>query len=199
MTTLTAREFVDSFLITIVSRHKATERKLIDKIMEVAKSKISPDGRMYEVSLSVNGVELDFNEYVDRVNECLEDMVVSAAKEIFDENIRDLNESLHDLQERAKDSLIERRTSMHALSQEIITRIDELRASRPYDGRRVTLHENRGGWRFEGLTGTCTRFAVDGNTMVLCVEYDPEDYWPVGMELLVELDNETSARFWESV
>lgn len=84
-----------------------------------------------------------------------------------------------------------------ALSAEIQRQIAELRASRPYDGRRVTLHENRGAWKWLGLSGICAHLAADNHYMVLVVENDPEGYWPVGMEILAELDDETSAVFAE--
>lgn len=74
-------------------------------------------------------------------------------------------------------------------------RVAELCASRPYDGRRVTLQEDRGGWKYIGLSGVCTRLSSDERQMVLMVEQDPEDYWPVGIELLVDLDHETVPLF----
>jgi hypothetical protein len=77
------------------------------------------------------------------------------------------------------------------LSVEIQQQIADLRVTRPYDGRRVTLQESRGGWKYTGLTGICLHLAADNHYMVLRVEHDPEGYWPVGMELLAELDHET--------
>lgn len=85
----------------------------------------------------------------------------------------------------------------HKLAPEIKDRIAELNASRPYDGRRVMLHENRGGWKWVGLGGVCTRLAADGCQLVMIVETDPEGYWPVGAELLVDIDDETTPRFDE--
>ena len=83
------------------------------------------------------------------------------------------------------------------LRPEIIAEIAELRTSRPYDGRRVTLHESRGGWKWIGISGVCTRLAADGRHMVLLVEHDPEGHWPVGMEILAELDHESVPVFGE--
>lgn len=77
------------------------------------------------------------------------------------------------------------------LSAEIQRQITELRSSRPYDGRRVTLRETRGGWTWMGISGICTRVAADSRFMVIAVENDPDRYWPVGMEILAELDDET--------
>lgn len=77
----------------------------------------------------------------------------------------------------------------------IAAQISELRASRPYDGRRVTLRETRGGWRWTGISGICTRIAADHRYMVILVEHDPDDYWPVGGEILAELDDETVPMF----
>jgi hypothetical protein len=75
--------------------------------------------------------------------------------------------------------------------------IAKLRASRPYDGRHVTLCESRGGWKYQGLSGICTRLAADRRHMVLVVEHDPEGYWPIGMEILAEIDHETVPMFHE--
>lgn len=70
-------------------------------------------------------------------------------------------------------------------------RVVELLATRPRDGRQVELRENRGGWRYTGLSGTCECLSEDGKHLVLTVEHDPESYWPIGTTLLVELDHET--------
>lgn len=82
-----------------------------------------------------------------------------------------------------------------SLSSDAQRLIADLRATRPYDGRRVTLCESRGGWKFEGLTGVCMHLAADHRLMVLKVEHDPEDYWPIGMEILAELDHESVPAF----
>lgn len=81
--------------------------------------------------------------------------------------------------------------NMPILSSNIQRQIAELRATRPYDGRRVTLHESRGGWKYTGLSGICVHLSADHHYMVLMVEHDPNDYWPVGMEILAELDHES--------
>lgn len=75
--------------------------------------------------------------------------------------------------------------------------VAELNASRPYDGRRVTIRETRGGWTWMVLSGICTRLAADERHMVLWVEHDPDSYWPVGMELLADLDEESVPIFAE--
>jgi hypothetical protein len=55
--------------------------------------------------------------------------------------------------------------------------------------------ENRGGWKWSGIRGTCTRIAADRSSMVISVDYCPDDYWPVGMEILADLDRETMPHF----
>ena len=77
------------------------------------------------------------------------------------------------------------------LSFAISEKIAELRASRPYDGRFVTLHESRGGWKWIGISGICTHVAEDASFMVILVENDPDNYWPIGMEILAEIDDES--------
>lgn len=86
-------------------------------------------------------------------------------------------------------------TTSPTLSPDIQRQIAELRASRPYDGRHVTLLESRGGWKYTGLSGICVHLAADYHYMVLVVDHDPEDYWPIGMEILAELDYETVPYF----
>lgn len=81
------------------------------------------------------------------------------------------------------------------LPPDVLRRIDELRATRPYDGREVVLMESRGGWHWNGVRGICTRLAQDGRSMVLAVDEDPDGYWPHGMEILAELDSETRPYF----
>ena len=81
------------------------------------------------------------------------------------------------------------------LAPDIQRKIAELRATRPYDGRRVRLRESRNGWKYTGLSGICTHLAADCHTMTLLIEEDPEDYWPAGMEILVDLDHETIPLF----
>jgi hypothetical protein len=82
------------------------------------------------------------------------------------------------------------------LTPDIQRRIAELRTTRSYDGRRVTLCESRGGWKYTGLSGICTHLAADHHYMVLVVEHDPKDYWPIGMEILVECDHESVPMFF---
>jgi len=81
--------------------------------------------------------------------------------------------------------------TMPTLSPDIQQQIAELRATRPYDGRRVMLRESRGGWKYTGLSGVCLHLAADHRHMVLVVEHDPDNYWPIGMEILAELDHES--------
>lgn len=81
------------------------------------------------------------------------------------------------------------------LSPDILHQIAELRATRPYDGRRVTLCESAGGWHWKGIQGICLFLADDRHYMVLLVEHDPKGHWPAGMEILAELDHETVPQF----
>lgn len=74
------------------------------------------------------------------------------------------------------------------MSDERAERIGGLIASRPYDGRRVTLRETRGGWTYTGISGVCTRISANGDHMVILVENDPDGYWPVGTEILAQID-----------
>jgi hypothetical protein len=80
---------------------------------------------------------------------------------------------------------------------ELADQIAALRASRPHDGRRVTMRETRGGWTYVGISGTCARISADGSRMLVQVENDPDDYWKRGEEILVEVDDESVPVFDE--
>ena len=87
------------------------------------------------------------------------------------------------------------------LSLNIQHQIAELTATRPYDGRRVEMREKRGGWRYTGVCGVCgvcTRRSADGRLLVVMIEDDPDEYWPVGMEILVQVDSESVPVFMEN-
>jgi hypothetical protein len=99
-TALSAREMSDSFLLTLLSCGEARKGKLIDRIMEVAKSRATPG--TYQVEIRVNGVEIDFREYASRISECIDDLVMSAAHEIFDPATRELQDATHEIAENAK-------------------------------------------------------------------------------------------------
>lgn len=74
-------------------------------------------------------------------------------------------------------------------------RLLELIETRPRDGRFVELRENRGGWHFAGLSGTCECVSDDGSELVMIVADDPNGYWQAGTRILVGLDRETTAFF----
>jgi len=74
--------------------------------------------------------------------------------------------------------------------------IAELHVTRPYDGRRVGICEKRAGWSFAGISGICLRRSEDGRHMIVVVENDPDGQWPVGAEVLVELDHESVPVFY---
>lgn len=71
----------------------------------------------------------------------------------------------------------------------------------PRHGLRCSLHENRGGWCYWGLSGTCIAISARGEFMLLEVEHDPEGYWPRGRRVMVELGTDrhgtTTAHFEE--
>lgn len=103
MSNITAREFTDSFLLSIISSPSATKNGLTQRILETAKNKVSPDGKIYEVLITVNGISVDFHDYVERIASCLDDLVMRAAEEIFDDKTKDLNEAVYDMTQRARE------------------------------------------------------------------------------------------------
>lgn len=104
MTKITSKQFTDSFLLTLVSRGPTGNgKRLIDKILETVSEQIPTDAAIFDVKIMVNDVELDFNEYVDRINESLEDLVTRAAEKLFKEQTENLRESLNRLIEQVDD------------------------------------------------------------------------------------------------
>lgn len=74
--------------------------------------------------------------------------------------------------------------------------IDRLQSA-PFDGREVNMSERRGVWRYAGVSGVCERRLE--NRMLVVVQHDPDGYWPVGAEVIVEVDADSVPIFGEVV
>lgn len=83
-----------------------------------------------------------------------------------------------------------------------LRKIAVLRAERPHDGRRVALRSRLTGWTRTGAIGVCLHLATDEHSMVIRIEHDFENHWPVGSEILAEFDDDTHSshhNFFEEI
>ena len=114
-TPLTAREFTDHlFLLTLVS---AGEKSfgVLDKIMERAKARQLSEGTkepIYHVEVKVNGIELDFQDFTNKVRQQLDEMVMHEARALFDEHF--VNWEIHDTLSRINRELRDLGDSLEA-------------------------------------------------------------------------------------
>jgi hypothetical protein len=107
-TKLTTQEMVDSvMLMAMVSGPRAERGKILEKIITSKENPDSPDSPAYEVSVKINGIEVDFRDFVTAVNCQLDEMVTRAAGQIVNEQIQErvraIGEAMHDIEQRAKD------------------------------------------------------------------------------------------------
>lgn len=85
-TLLTTRQAIDHpFLLTLLSGAPAQQGRLLERVLAVAEAR--PE-KTYEVEVRVNGVELDFAEFTDRVSEQFDELVVRAARKLLDEQLQ---------------------------------------------------------------------------------------------------------------
>lgn len=66
---------------------------------EMKHMKSNPDGTI-PVKFEVGGVELDFNKVAKRIDESINKLVESKAKELLDSKYESLLREIHDIQER---------------------------------------------------------------------------------------------------
>lgn len=64
----------------------------------------------------------------------------------------------------------------------------------PRHGRRVVLHEVRGGWHYNGLEGVCVTMTARDEFMLMKVGHDPDGYRAPGTYVVVELGNDKHGR-----
>lgn len=87
-TKLTPRQAMDHpFLITLLSGSRAKRGKAFERVMDTLHAQ--GPGHTYDVEVSVNGVALDFADFTDEVQRQLDEMVMRAARKLFDEQFAD--------------------------------------------------------------------------------------------------------------
>jgi hypothetical protein len=104
---LNPRQAVDHlFLVTLLSGSRAKRGQLFEKVMETFKAQPGLE-HIYEVKVSVNGVEMDFQDFTDEVQRQLDAMVMVAARKVVDEQFadrfREIGAQIHDAEQAAKD------------------------------------------------------------------------------------------------
>lgn len=107
MTTISTEQVIDHlFLLTLLSSKRAERGKLFDKLMDTVASQPDKE-KTYQVEVSVNGIVLDFNDFTAKVNAQLDEMVMSAARSLLDEQFadrfREISVKLNDAERHAED------------------------------------------------------------------------------------------------
>lgn len=106
-TKLTTREVTDSKLIMIMIAGKRGEKshtaaRVVQTVEAELREKGDADLPVYDVRVSINGIELDFRDFADEVTRQLDDMVMREAGELLKKTVGD---KLDDLIYEAHQSL----------------------------------------------------------------------------------------------
>lgn len=106
-TKLTTREVTDSKLIMIMiagrrGEKSRTAERVVQTVDAELREKGSADLPVYDVRVSINGIELDFRDFADEVTRQLDDMVTREAGELLKKTVGD---KLDDLIYEAHQSL----------------------------------------------------------------------------------------------
>lgn len=108
---LTTREVTDSvMLMTMIASNRGEKGRTVERVVQTVEAKLRETGEdmpVYDVRVSINGIDLDFRDFVDLVQRQLDDMVKREAGELLkqtvgdklDELIFDAHESLRRLNE----------------------------------------------------------------------------------------------------
>ncbi len=106
-TKLTTREVTDSKLIMIMIAGKRGEKsRTAERVVQTVEAELREKGDadlpVYDVRVSINGIELDFRDFADEVTRQLDDMVTREAGELLKKTVGD---KLDDLIYEAHQSL----------------------------------------------------------------------------------------------
>lgn len=119
-TKLTTREVTDSRLIMIMIAGKRGEKsRTAERVMQTVETELREKGAdmpIYDVRVSINGIELDFRDFADEVQRQLDDMVMRAAGDLLKQTVGtkldDLIAEAHDSLERLNDGIQKKATEM---------------------------------------------------------------------------------------
>lgn len=103
-TKLTTREVTDSRLIMIMIAGKRGEKsRTAERVVQTVEAELrekNEDMPVYDVRVSINGIELDFRDFADEVQRQLDDMVTREAGELLKQTVGDkLDELIYDAHE----------------------------------------------------------------------------------------------------
>lgn len=91
------------FLLTLLTGRKADGGKLFNQVMTTLDGQSE---KTYHVEVRVNGIELDFNDFTDKVNEQLEELIMNAARKLLDaqfaDRFREISSHIYDAEQQAK-------------------------------------------------------------------------------------------------
>ena len=101
-TKLTTHEVADSLLLmTMIASTRGGKSRTAERIVKTAEADLrsnnSADAPVYDVRVSINGVELDFRDFAEEVQRQLDDMVMREAGELLKQTVGDkLNDLIND-------------------------------------------------------------------------------------------------------
>lgn len=106
-TTLNTNQVIDHlFLLTLLSSPRDDRSKLLDRFMATVHGQPDKE-KTYVVEVRVNGIELDFGDFTDKVRAQLDELVMGAARRLLDEQFADrfraITHTIDDAQRRAED------------------------------------------------------------------------------------------------
>lgn len=105
---LTTREVTDSRMLMIMISQRPGEQafgRTVERITRTVETELKAAGRdmpVYDVRVSINGVDLDFRDFASEVQRQLDDMVMREAGELLKQIVSD---KLDDLMHEAHESI----------------------------------------------------------------------------------------------
>ena len=105
---LSTREVTDSrlLMIMIASNRSSATSRTVDRVVQTVEAGLreqSADTPVYDVRVSINGIELDFRDFAVEVQRQLDDMVTHEAGELLKQTVGDkLDELIYDARESLK-------------------------------------------------------------------------------------------------
>ncbi len=105
-TILSTSQAIDHlFLLTLLSSSHAKQGKLFERVMATTEGKPREE-KVYQVEIRVNGVELDFHDFTDKVRGQFDELVMAAARKLLDgqfaDRFRVISGAIYDAQTHAK-------------------------------------------------------------------------------------------------
>lgn len=117
---LTTREVADSRLLMImIAACGGTNNRTVERVIQTVSAELrskSMDTPVYDVRVSINGIELDFRDFAVEVQRQLDDMVMREAGELLkqavEDKLGDLITDAHDALQRLNEGIQKKATEM---------------------------------------------------------------------------------------